>query len=180
MFSPIESIHPSSPSRPCEGSEQWYSTKPPSPIQAPTHQASLTLVADDKAPRAARSFTRSALAAWDMEDLLDRTVLIVSELTTNAERHGRRPAWQEPPGGTGQDSAEQITLTLAVQADLVGIEVEDNSPLLPMPRASSPQDTSGRGLQLVSAAADVWMVRPNEDGTGKRVLAFVQRPGSFR
>lgn len=47
------------------------------------------LAANDRAPGKARSFTREALTAWGVEDLLDQAVLIVSELTTNAERHGR-------------------------------------------------------------------------------------------
>lgn len=55
-------------------------------INAPEHQQSLTLVANDRAPGRARSFTRQTLRAWGAEDLMDDAVLIVSELTTNAER----------------------------------------------------------------------------------------------
>ncbi len=98
-------------------------------INAPEHQQSLTLVANDRAPGRARSFTRQTLRAWGAEDLMDDAVLIVSELTTNAERHGRAPAENaEVRPGVGGEQADEITLTLAVQADVVGIEVEDNSP----------------------------------------------------
>ncbi|MEV0469635.1 ATP-binding protein [Streptomyces prunicolor] len=146
-------------------------------VDSPEHQKSLTLAADDSAPRMARSFTRDALGAWGLDDLLDDAVLIVSELTTNAERYGRSG---EAPGrdrsaGQGERN-EEITLTLMVQADVVTIEVEDNSPHAPVEQAADEDSISGRGLRLVSATADSWTTCPTEDGTGKRVLAFIRRP----
>ncbi|MFF1676127.1 ATP-binding protein [Streptomyces sp. NPDC058256] len=145
-------------------------------IDAPEHRESLTMIADDRAPRAARSFTREMLTAWGVEDLLDRAVLIVSELTTNAELHGSGLGGHER--AVGAEDAERIKLTLAVQANIVGIEVEDNSPLPPIPRPSSPDAVDGRGLLLVTAEADAWTACSNEDGSGKRVRAFVKRPAS--
>ena len=112
-----------------------------------------------------------------MEDLLDHVELIVSELATNAERHGRRGVHHG-----GIDLAKQnphqgeITLTLALQAGVVGIEVEDDSPEPPVPQIASPYATGGRGLLLVSAVADAWTACPKQDGIGKRVIAFVKRP----
>ncbi|SNX88527.1 anti-sigma regulatory factor (Ser/Thr protein kinase) [Streptomyces sp. TLI_55] len=143
----------------------------------PEHQKSLTLPADDSAPRMARSFTRDALSAWGLEDLLDNAVLIVSELTTNAERYGRASQAPESDRPKGQDERdEEITLTLLVQADVVTIEVEDNSPHVPVERAADEDAINGRGLHLVSAMADSWTTCPTEDGTGKRVFAFIKRP----
>ncbi|MEV5150861.1 ATP-binding protein [Streptomyces werraensis] len=148
-------------------------------ISAPEHQKSLTLAANDMAPGRARSFTREALTAWGVEDLLDQAVLIVSELTTNAERHGRTPeARPGRPSRTGGEPVDEITLTLALQAGVVGIEVEDSSPEPPVPQIASLYATSGRGLHLVSAAADAWATCPKEDGRGKRVIALVRRPES--
>ncbi|MFE6287846.1 ATP-binding protein [Streptomyces sp. NPDC057877] len=148
-------------------------------INAPEQQKSLTLAADDRAPGKARTFTRDALTTWGVEDLLDQTVLIVSELTTNAEQHGRTlnasPALPPRPNGKPDDV---ITLTLTLQAGVVGIEVEDNSPDPPVPQIPSLYATSGRGLRLVSAAADAWAACPKDDGCGKRVIAFVKRPES--
>lgn len=145
-------------------------------INAPEHQQSLTLVANDRAPGRARSFTRQTLRAWGVEDLMDDAVLIVSELTTNAERHGRAPAENaEVPPGVEGEQANEITLTLAVQAGVVGIEVEDNSPEPPTPRVASLYATGGRGLCLVAATAAAWTACPKEDGSGKRVIAFVRR-----
>ncbi|MEV8554735.1 ATP-binding protein [Streptomyces glaucescens] len=147
-------------------------------INAPEHQKSLTLAADDRAPGKARSFTREALTTWGADDLLDQAVLIVSELTTNAEQHGRMPdAGQGLPSSDGKP-VDEITLTLALQAGVVGIEVEDNSPEPPVPQIPSLYATGGRGLRLVSATADAWAACPKEDGRGKRVIAFVKRPAS--
>ncbi|CAM5654101.1 hypothetical protein GCM10010261_63920 [Streptomyces pilosus] len=148
-------------------------------ISAPEHQKNLTLAANDRAPGRARSFTREALTAWGVENLLDQAVLVVSELTTNAERHGRTPnADLVLLPRTDAKPVDEITLTLALQAGVVGIEVEDNSPEPPVPQISSLYATSGRGLHLVSATADAWTVCPNEDGRGKRVIALVRRPES--
>ncbi|NEB01857.1 ATP-binding protein [Streptomyces sp. SID13726] len=143
----------------------------------PEHQKSLTLTADEHAPRMARSFTRDALSAWGLDDLLDDAVLIVSELTTNAELYGRTSEALKKQRPKGQsEREEEITLTLVVQADVVTIEVEDNSPHLPVEQAADEDATNGRGLHLVSAMADSWTTCPTEDGTGKRVLAFIKRP----
>ncbi|MER6100642.1 ATP-binding protein [Streptomyces sp. NPDC001728] len=147
-------------------------------IDAPEHRTSLTLPADELAPSRARSFTRAALIAWGVEDLLDEIVLIVSELTTNAEQHGRQPAEPDNWPSAADRNLDEITLTLAFQADVVGIEVEDNSPEPPVPRVASPFATGGRGLFLVSAVADAWTACPKQDGSGKRVIAFVKRPAS--
>lgn len=114
-------------------------------IESTEYRVSLTMVSDGRSPGAARTFTRETLSAWGLEDLMDRTVLIVSELTTNAERHGGTPGGTERPAdANGQMVAEHITLTLTAQSGIVGIEVEDNSPLAPIPRASGPDSLDGR------------------------------------
>ncbi|MFI9825278.1 ATP-binding protein [Streptomyces sp. NPDC052013] len=146
-------------------------------ISAPEQQKSLTLAANDRAPGKARSFTREALTAWGVEDLMDQAVLIVSELTTNAERHGRTPGVGVASTVDGEP-VEEITVTLALQAGVVGIEVEDNSPEPPVPQIASLYATSGRGLHIVAAAADAWTACPKEDRRGKRVIALVRRTES--
>ncbi|MEC4020484.1 ATP-binding protein [Streptomyces sp. H27-D2] len=135
----------------------------------PEHRESLTLASDDLAPGAARFFARQRLADWDLEDLADRALLIVSELATNARRHGRTQPEKE---------VELITLTLTLQDGVVGIELEDNSsvpPVAPVGAEGAEGDLDGRGLLLVEAEADAWTARLHEDGSGKRVLAFLQR-----
>ncbi|WAU00036.1 ATP-binding protein [Streptomyces nigrescens] len=141
-----------------------------SAIESPEHQESLTLPSDDLAPRAARTFTRKTLADWGLDELADRALLIVSELATNARRHGRTKS---------EGEVELITLTLAVQNGVMGIELQDNSTLPPIPRADGLDALDGRGLLLVAAEADAWTARLNEDGSGKKVLAFlVRRPSA--
>jgi anti-sigma regulatory factor (Ser/Thr protein kinase) len=135
-------------------------------VETPESRETLILDSDNLAPRTARSFTRKVLADWGFDELADRALLIVSELTTNATRHGRTKP---------EDEAELITLTLAVQNGGVRIELADNSPRPPMPRISGPGAVDGRGLQLVSAEADTWTARINEDGSGKTVRAFLAR-----
>ncbi|MFE6856199.1 ATP-binding protein [Streptomyces sp. NPDC057674] len=145
-------------------------------IDVPEYHKTLTLVADDRAPAKARSFTRDALSLWGLDDVLDDALLIVSELTTNAERHGRDVADPRLRRGPENGHAGVITLTLATQARLLGIEVEDDSTEPPVPHAPSLYATSGRGLFLVSATADAWAACPKQDGSGKRVIALVKRP----
>ncbi|MFE7015913.1 ATP-binding protein [Streptomyces sp. NPDC057651] len=144
-------------------------------LDAPEYQESLTLISDDKAPGAARSFTRSRLKAWGLADLLDRTVLIVSELITNAEQHGGARGFTAAGGSSLSAKPEHIVLTLAAQGGFVAIEVEDNSVLPPIPRLPSSDSIGGRGLRLVTAESDAWGFFVNEDGSGKRVFAFVSR-----
>jgi anti-sigma regulatory factor (Ser/Thr protein kinase) len=136
-------------------------------IKEPELRSAFTLSSDDFAPRRARAFTRDTLAEWGLYELSDRALLVVSELTTNARRHGRtRP----------ENEAEDITLTLAAQDDVLGIVLQDNCSELPVPRAVQPSALDGRGLHIVSAEADVWSVRLNTDGTGKQVLVFLRCP----
>lgn len=73
---------------------------------------------------------------------------------------------------------EEITLTISYQNAVVGIELEDNSRQLPIPRKGSISALDGRGLCLVAAEADAWTSRLNPDGTGKRVLAFLRWPST--
>ncbi|MEU8782582.1 Histidine kinase-like ATPase domain-containing protein [Streptomyces sp. SceaMP-e96] len=131
--------------------------------------SSVTLASDDLAPRRARAFTRTQLTEWGLDALADRVLLIVSELVTNACRHGRT----KPEG-----LVEEITLTLSYQNAVVGIELEDNSRQLPVPRKGPISALDGRGLCLVAAEADAWTSRLNPDGTGKRVLAFLRWPST--
>ncbi|GFE17896.1 hypothetical protein Sgleb_59430 [Streptomyces glebosus] len=132
-------------------------------------QSSISLSSDDLAPRRARAFTRTKLAEWSLDVLVDRVLLIVSELVTNARCHGRT----KPEG-----LSEEITLKISYQNAVVGIELEDNSRQLPVPRKGPTGALDGRGLCLVAAEADAWTSCLKPDGTGKRVLAFLRWPST--
>ncbi|MFJ7996826.1 ATP-binding protein [Streptomyces sp. NPDC096310] len=88
--------------------------------------------------------------------------LLLSELVTNALRHG------SPPG-------REIAVTLFRAEGLLRVEVEDAGDHLPRPRVPEAEDESGRGLALVAALADDWGVAPRR-GPGKRVWALLKVP----
>jgi anti-sigma regulatory factor (Ser/Thr protein kinase) len=99
----------------------------------------------------ARRFVVDALRGGP-PDVVDTAELLVSELATNALRHG----------GSG------FAVTVSTTATQVLVEVTDNGPGLPRKRNPAPLESSGRGLQIVEAIADEWEVSPRQP-TGKTV-----------
>ncbi|WP_037960704.1 ATP-binding protein [Streptomyces violens] len=103
---------------------------------------------------AAREFARRALADWGVGEARTQDALLcVSELVTNAVRHG------VPPG-----RGFRLRLLRAGEA-LVRIEVHDSGP--GHPRVADPAedgDERGRGLLLVEAVADKWGVGERDPG----------------
>ncbi|MEW1719588.1 ATP-binding protein [Streptomyces sp. NPDC093109] len=93
----------------------------------------------------------------------DTAALLLSELVTNALRHG------SPRG-------REIAVNLFRVEELLGLEVEDAGECLPRPRVSEPDDECGRGLALIDALADDWGVAPRS-GPGKRVWATLKVVG---
>lgn len=89
------------------------------------------------------------------EELVDRVVLVASELVTNAVLHGGdapRLVLRQTPGG-------------------IRLEVFDRCADLPAPRKAAADDLHGRGLLLVDDMADGWGVEPLDGGAGKAVWA---------
>lgn len=83
-------------------------------------------------------------------------LLVVSELVSNAARHGRDP----------------IELSVAVTPSHVRIEVTDSGDAQPLPvRRPAATSQSGRGLLIVDSIAASWGVSP--EATGKTVWAEV-------
>ncbi|WP_432253226.1 ATP-binding protein [Streptomyces sp. HNM1019] len=105
----------------------------------------------------ARQHAARFVADWGHPGLADDTALIVSELATNAVRHGRVP---------GRLFRVELTLTKT----RLRIAVSDpRGERLPRPRRPSPRDKHGRGLLIVRALADRWGVR--ERTVGKEIWA---------
>jgi anti-sigma regulatory factor (Ser/Thr protein kinase) len=104
-------------------------------------------VAPESAPRARRALARF-LAGTRFEDRADDAQLAVSELVTNAVLHGRLP----------------ICLRVAVTDGCVRVEVVDGSPISPSFSMLDPTALTGRGLTLISTAADRWGVEALADG----------------
>jgi anti-sigma regulatory factor (Ser/Thr protein kinase) len=93
------------------------------------------------AAREARDAVRAALAEWQMPYCLDDALIVASELSTNAVRHGSGP----------------ITLTLRADDGNLWIIVRDAQPTaLPEPKALTETESGGRGLHLVSAVSLRW------------------------
>lgn len=99
-----------------------------------------------QAAKAARDFTASTLAEWQLDELVQEAVLIASELVTNAIRHGRCCL--------GTDDG--VELAWQRQAARVICMVTDRSPLPPVLGAADQDAESGRGLQVVQALAATW------------------------
>ena len=109
-----------------------------------------------RAPSDARRATREALRRWELHALVDRVVLVVSELVTNSVRYGRPP----------------LRLVLTRRSRVVRVDVHDAVAAEPDLRCSpaSPDAESGRGLLIVTTVADEVGVE-QVPGDGKHVYA---------
>ncbi|MGW3137212.1 SpoIIE family protein phosphatase [Streptomyces sp. NPDC001139] len=114
--------------------------------------ASWPLPQDPRAAGLARRHVREQLAAWELDDLVPTTELLVSELVGNVVRHARGP----------------VRLRLLCGAELI-CEVYDGSQTMPRIRRASETDEGGRGLQLIAALTGRWGARYTP--TGKCIWA---------
>lgn len=123
-------------------------------------------------PGLARDFTAQTLDAWALRGLTDDASVIVSELVTNALRHGVPRA----PGGL----AEPIELILLWPAGPLFCVVTDpgtDAPVLAEPDLDA---EVGRGLQVVRGLATEWgwgMLTPSRKAVWASLQAGVPRPG---
>ncbi|WP_229711576.1 ATP-binding protein [Streptomyces daqingensis] len=107
----------------------------------------------------ARERVWGQLCSWGVPEGLGRTAqLVVSEFFTNAVVH--------------TDSC-LIRCRLRVCSELLRIEVcdEGGDCAEVVPRQAAADDVNGRGLQLVSAVAERWGVRPGVHEQGRVVWA---------
>ncbi|MFI5802459.1 SpoIIE family protein phosphatase [Streptomyces sp. NPDC051561] len=95
----------------------------------------------------ARELARAQLVSWDLEDLVDTTELLVSELVTNALRYGEG----------------EVRLRLLRDRTLV-CEVWDAGHVQPRRRRARDTDEGGRGLQLVGLLSAAWGARRTPRG----------------
>jgi anti-sigma regulatory factor (Ser/Thr protein kinase) len=116
----------------------------------------LTLTEGLRAPAHARAWV-NARAADLPQPVVEDMLLVVSELVTNAVRHGKA----------------EVSLRLALQPDRVRIAVHDSSDELPVVPASQPSidRPTGRGLLIVAATAADWGIERSGDRPGKTVWA---------
>ncbi|MGW5342488.1 ATP-binding protein [Streptomyces sp. NPDC004050] len=101
------------------------------------------------------------------ESVVDDAVLILSELLSNACRHGR-------PLGAGDGEIGDGEIRAAWRIDSTGrltVEVTDGGgPTRPLPATPSVTAHGGRGLNIISALAQDWGVR---DGAAGEVTVWV-------
>ena len=108
---------------------------------------------DGSAAAAARKAIRPILESWNCtdDDWLFDAGLIVTELVTNAIRHG----------GGG------LELMLTMHERSVTVSVADGSAVLPEVHQTNADADGGRGLLIVEALGDAWGVEDHHGG--KRV-----------
>jgi anti-sigma regulatory factor (Ser/Thr protein kinase) len=104
-----------------------------------------------------RNRVRDALQEWQLPHLVETAELLVSELATNALRHGKGP----------------IELQVLLLDEVVTVSVTDTDAPLPRFRRSAYDDEGGRGLQVVATLASRWGARPTP--TGKVVWCELRR-----
>ncbi|MEV1177574.1 ATP-binding protein, partial [Nonomuraea sp. NPDC049784] len=96
----------------------------------------------------ARHVARAQLVEWGLQHACEFAELLISELVTNAVRHARGI----------------VRLSLSAADGLLRCEVEDSSPLLPLPRAAADDDEGSRGLLLVEVLSSGWGSVPTGQG----------------
>jgi anti-sigma regulatory factor (Ser/Thr protein kinase) len=91
---------------------------------------------------------RDPLKRWGLEDLIDSSELLVSELVTNAIKYANG----------------EVMLRLILEPDTLVCEVHDSSPALPRVLQVDKDAENGRGLHVVSQMASRWGVRRTASG----------------
>ncbi|NLU71489.1 SpoIIE family protein phosphatase [Streptomyces sp. HNM0575] len=116
-------------------------------VLAASHVAEWDVESDPAEVRQVRAAVSERLTEWGLEELVETTELILSELITNALRHGAGP----------------INVRLLRDRALV-CEVSDHSSTSPHLRYAATTDEGGRGLFLVAQFAERWGTRYTKDG----------------
>ncbi|MDJ1136287.1 ATP-binding protein [Streptomyces iconiensis] len=98
-----------------------------------------------------RRIGAAKLRHWSMPGLIENAQLLISELVTNALRHG--------------DGSSDTVVRFVITADRLLIAVDDGSPGTARVRDAGVGDETGRGMLLVAAFATQWGVSPDGSTT---------------
>ncbi|WP_328667214.1 ATP-binding protein [Streptomyces sp. NBC_00322] len=101
---------------------------------------------DLRRPGQLRRIGVAYLRLWKLDELAESVELLISELVTNAFRHG---------------TGAEVTLRMIHGASKLRLEVCDGSPDQPYERAAGPEEESGRGMLIVASVAASWGVSPD-------------------
>ncbi|MFD3869874.1 ATP-binding protein [Streptomyces sp. NPDC058623] len=102
-----------------------------------------------------RRIVSAQLRHWQLDPLIDRAALGVTELLSNVHRHAQ-------PDHT-------CSVEIEFRLGRLTVAVYDSDPRLPVLRAAGSSETCGRGLALVAAVSEAWGARQRPDGPGKMV-----------
>ncbi|MDP9116801.1 MAG: ATP-binding protein [Actinomycetota bacterium] len=123
------------------------------------YPVTVSLPASAEAPKLAREFVHTHRDGLTAEIIADAQ-LLVSEVVTNAVRHGR----------------PDITLAMRLTPPGLAIVVADTGAALPVVPEAPPglARPSGRGLLILDAVATAWGVTPSASRPGKAVWFELQ------
>ena len=138
----------------CSGTSRSPEASGPLHDRHPVRYAALPATA--QAPGLAREAIRETLPSWQLVQLEESALLLVSELVTNAVRHAR-------------NEGRMIGLRLETTVGGLRIEVHDGDSRWPQPRTPDSLYESGFGFVLVDALACTWGV--TDLAMGKAVWA---------
>jgi two-component sensor histidine kinase len=124
-------------------------------------------LADDPAELGyTRELVRKTLAAWRLSEQAQLAELVVTELATNALRHGTGP----------------IDISLSYSRDDLRTEVHDYGAGRPVRRRTTADNEQGRGLELLDGLIDLHGgahgVVDDTDGPGKTVYVALSLDSS--
>jgi anti-sigma regulatory factor (Ser/Thr protein kinase) len=119
------------------------------------------------AAKAAREFSERVLRGWGLQALADDTAVIVSELISNAIRHG--------VNGRGDPGYDSIELILWRRPGQIICAVTDPGTGTPAMANPDPLAEQGRGLHVVEALSVTWGWT-RLGGPGKAVWAALAVP----
>ncbi len=155
-LAPEAHAHPSVTAAPLASSEVARSRDGALHVgRVPSHRAApfaATFPENPEAPTAVRRWIRQSSRGLD-RTVREDTVLLATELVTNAVRHGRG----------------EVTVRLWPGPDVVRVEVSDANPHRPEPGGYDLDAEDGRGLLIVGALSSRWGTAPLPGGVGKTV-----------
>ncbi len=137
-------------------------------VLRPGISATLTLPAIPESVQGARRFASGTLGGWGLAGLAENMGVVVSELATNAIRHGLT---LQP--GPGHRTAEPLRMSLIRRGDLVTYAVADTRPQPPVLRVPGTLEPGGLGLHIVESISLRWGWTPLAPH-GKAVWAILQ------